>query len=228
MSSGKTIGLVHAVIPAIAPMREVLARTLPQLRVLNLLDEGLLAEAERQGGPVGDALERMVSVIELHQRAGVDAVMMTCTAYSSVVPELQRRFPLFPIMAVDQTMVERAVQLGTKIGVLATGKSGIDQQSVLLREAAARAGKQIEIIGSLHPAALAAVQRGDRETHDKIVLAALPALIEQADVVLLAQVSMSPLIAKLPPNLGKPVLSSPQLAAEKLAEVLFGVRAGAS
>ena len=227
-NAGKTVGLVHAIIPAIAPMRDVLARKLPQVRALNLLDEGLLSEAERLGGPVGDAFERMITVIDLHRKAGVDAVLLTCTAYSSVVPELAKRFPSLPIMAVDQAMVDRAITLGRKIGVLATGKSGIDQQSMLLRAAAAKAGKEIEIIPSLHTEALAALQRGDRETHDRIVLEALPGILEKADVVLLAQVSMSPLAAKLPPNLPKPVLNSPELAAERLGEVLFGAAATVS
>jgi len=48
----------------------------------------------------------------------------------------------------------------------------------------------------------------------------LPALLERVDVALLAQVSMSPLVAKLPANLPRPVLSSPELAADRLTEIL--------
>jgi Asp/Glu/hydantoin racemase len=218
----KTVGLVHAVFPAIAPMRDVLSRKLPSVRVLNLLDEGLLSEAERVGGPVGDAFERMATVIGLHAKAGADAVLLTCTAYSSAVPELQKRFPNLPIMAVDQTMVERAVATASRIGVLATGASGISQQTLLLQNAAKAANKTIEIVPSLHTDAMQALQRGDRDEHDRIVLAALPALMDQVDIVLLAQVSMSPLIAKLPAGLPKPVLSSPDLAAERLGTILAG------
>lgn len=216
----QTVGLVHAVLPALAPMRDVLTRRLPGVRVLNVLDEGLLSEAERRGGLVPETIERMATVIGLLAGAQVDAVLLTCTAYSPAVPEMQRRFPGLPILAVDQTMVERAIALGHRIGVLATVEAGLAQQKSLLNEAANLAGATIEIVSSLHPEAMDALRRGDREEHDRILLAALPPLLENVDVALLAQVSMSPLAAKLPSNLRKPVLSSPELAAERLSEIL--------
>jgi Asp/Glu/hydantoin racemase len=216
----KTVGVVHAVLPALGPMRDVLARRLPDVRLINLLDEGLLSEAERLGGLVPETLDRMENVIGLLQKAQVDAVLLTCTAYSTAVPEMQRRFGALPIMAVDQTMVDKAITLGKRIGVLATVQAGLDQQVVLLNEAAARAGTTIEIIPSFHATAMDALRSGDRDAHDGILLDALPGLLERVDVVLLAQVSMSPLVAKLPANLPKPVLSSPELAADRLIEIL--------
>ncbi|MBV8283896.1 MAG: hypothetical protein JO175_04545 [Candidatus Eremiobacteraeota bacterium] len=219
----RTVGLVHAVLPALGPMRDTLARRMPDVRVINLLDEGLLTEAERLGGLVPETIDRMASVIELLREAKVDAVLLTCTAYSPAVPEMQRRFPGLPIVAVDQMMVDKAVATGRKIGVLATVKAGLDQQVEMLNAAAQRAGVTIEIVPSFHPEAMDALRRGDRDAHDRILLDALPALLERVDVALLAQVSMSPLTAKLPPNLPKPVLSSPELAADRLSEILSAV-----
>ncbi|MBV8434020.1 MAG: hypothetical protein JO029_07075 [Candidatus Eremiobacteraeota bacterium] len=219
----RTVGLVHAVLPALGPMRDTLARRMPDVRVINLLDEGLLTEAERLGGLVPETIDRMASVIELLREAKVDAVLLTCTAYSPAVPEMQRRFPGLPIVAVDQMMVDKAVATGRKIGVLATVKAGLDQQIDMLNAAAQRAGVTIEIVPSFHPEAMDALRRGDRDAHDRILLDALPALLERVDVALLAQVSMSPLAAKLPPNLPKPVLSSPELAADRLSEILSAV-----
>ncbi|MBV8722676.1 MAG: hypothetical protein JO277_11025, partial [Candidatus Eremiobacteraeota bacterium] len=149
--------------------------------------------------------------------------LLTCTAYSPAVPEMQRRFPGLPIVAVDQMMVDKAVATGRKIGVLATVKAGLDQQIDMLNAAAQRAGVTIEIVPSFHPEAMDALRRGDRDAHDRILLDTLPALLERVDVALLAQVSMSPLAAKLPPNLPKPVLSSPELAADRLSEILSAV-----
>ncbi|HXP92302.1 MAG TPA: aspartate/glutamate racemase family protein, partial [Candidatus Binatia bacterium] len=162
----------------------------------------------------------LAAVIDLLVKAQADAVLLTCTAYSPAVPEMRRRFAPVPILAVDQTMVEHAVTLGARIGVLATVQTGLEQQQVLLRDAAAAAGKTIEIVSSLHPEAMEALRRNDREEHDRILLAALPALVESVDVVLLAQVSMSPLIGKLEGRFTKPVLSSPELAAARLRETL--------
>ncbi len=221
MPQSKTVGLVHAVLPALVPMRDVLARTLPEVRIINLLDEGLLSEAERLGGLVPATIDRLATAIDLLVKAQADAILLTCTAYSPAVPEMRRRFASVPILAVDQTMVEHAVTLGSKIGVLATVQAGLEQQQVLLRDAAASAGKTIEIVPSLHPEAMDALRRGDRDEHDRLLLAALPALVDRADVVLLAQVSMSPLAGKIGAGFSKPILSSPELAAARLRETLF-------
>jgi Asp/Glu/hydantoin racemase len=215
-----TVALVHAVIPAMPPMRETLARELPDVRVLNLLDEGLLSEVERRGGLTPECVDRLATQVGLAVEAGASAVLLTCTAYSPVVQQVQARFPQTPVLAVDQVMVDQAVAQATRIGVLATVPAGLEQQRELLMRAAEQAGKQIEIVPSLHPEAMAALQRGDGETHDQLLLAALPDLARQVDLVLLAQASMARLASRLPSDLPVPVLTSPDLAVERLREVL--------
>lgn len=221
-----TVGLIHAVIPAMAPMREALAQQLPEARVLNLLDEGLLSEVERRGGLTTECVDRLATHVGLAVDAGADAVLLTCNAYSPVVADVQRRFPGTPVLAVDQVMIEQAIACASRIGVLATVPAGLQQQTDGLRLAAERARKAIDIVPSLHPDAMAALQRGDGEAHDRILLEALPALAAQVEVVLLAQASMARLAPKVPADLGVPVLASPPLAVERLREVL--ARTGAA
>jgi len=214
-----TVALIHAVLPAIAPMREAMAAQLPNARVLNLLDEGLLSEVERRGGLTAECVERLATQIGLAIEAGADGVLLTCTAYSNVVPEMQSRFAPLPVLAVDQVMVEAAVERASRIGVLATVPAGLEQQTHMLERAARERKKAITIIGSLHPEAMAALQRGDGETHDRILREAFPPLAAQVELVLLAQASMARAAAGLP-DLGIPVLTSPQLVVERLAERL--------
>jgi Asp/Glu/hydantoin racemase len=217
--SGPTIALIHAVAPAMPPMRETLAAELPEARVLNLLDEGLLSEVERRGGLTPECVARLTTQVGLAIDAGADAVLLTCTAYSPVVGEVQAHFPNVPVLAVDQVMIDQAVSQARRIGVLGTVPAGIAQQVDLLEQAAAASGKEIVVIQSVHPAAMAALQRGDGDTHDEILLAALPALAAQVDVVLLGQASMARLKPRLP-ALPVPVLTSPALAVARLREVL--------
>jgi glutamate racemase len=172
-------------------MRSALAAGLPGAREINLLDEGLLTEVERQGGLTAACITRLETQVGLAISAGADAVLLTCTAYSTVVPEVQARFAPVPVLAVDQVMVDRAVAQASRIGVLATVAAGLEQQLEMLRRTAQRAGKDIEVVPSLHPEAMAALRRGDGEMHDRILLEALPALARQVDLVLLAQASMA-------------------------------------
>ncbi len=215
-----TVGLIHAVIPAIAPMRQAMADYFPSARVINVLDEGLLSEVERRGGVSPECVERLARQIGLAVDAGASAILLTCTAYSTVVPQMASRFTPIPVLAVDQVMVEQAVTRASRIGVLATVAAGLEQQTQMLERAARERGKAITVIGSLHPEAMAALQRGDADAHDEALLAALPRLAEQVELILLAQASMARVAARLSelPELRVPVLTSPRLAVEHLRD----------
>jgi hypothetical protein len=147
-----------------------------------------------------------------------DAVLLTCTAYSTLVSKARERFAPTPIAAVDAMMVERAVAQARRIGVLATFGPGLEQQRAMLEAEAAARAKTIEIVPSLHPDAMAALRAGDAPLHDRIVLDALPRLAERTDLVLLAQVSMARVAPQIPPLYADRVLSSPRLAARALRE----------
>jgi Asp/Glu/Hydantoin racemase len=215
-----TIAVVHAVLPALAPIERAILDEMPDARVRHLLDEGLSSEAERYGGVKAECVERMMTVLDLAIRARADAVLLSCTAYSTMVPQARERFPKTPIYAVDQVMVERAVALAGRIGVLATFPAGLEQQRVMLESEAAARGRSITIDGSLHPEAMAALRAGDAAKHDRIVLDALPALADRNELVLLAQVSMARVYPQVPPQYANRVLSSPQLAVRALKESL--------
>ncbi|HYZ15421.1 MAG TPA: aspartate/glutamate racemase family protein [Candidatus Acidoferrum sp.] len=215
-----TIALVHAVLPALAPMERAILDEIPGARVRHLFDEGLSTEAERYGGVTTECVERMMTVLDLAIRARADAVLLTCTAYSTMVPQARERFPGTPIYAVDQMMVERAVADATRIGVLATFPAGLEQQRVMLEAEAAARGKAIEIVPSLHPEAMTALRAGDAAAHDRIVLDALPEIADRSDLVLLAQVSMARVYPQVPDRYADRVLSSPQLAARALKATL--------
>ncbi|GAC1571257.1 MAG: aspartate/glutamate racemase family protein [Candidatus Elarobacter sp.] len=215
-----TVTLVHAVLPALAPMQAALEAELPEARIRHLLDEGLSTEAVRHGGVTRACVARMLTLLELAVAAQTDAVLLTCTAYSTMVPQARERFRGTPIFAVDSMMVEAAVGSARRIGVLATFPAGLEQQREMLAAEALRAQKVIEIVSSLHPDAMIALRAGDTATHDRIVLDALPDLAERTDLVLLAQVSMARVLPAVPEHYRARVLSSPRLAAQALRTAL--------
>jgi len=219
-----TVTLVHAVLPALAPMRDALAEAIPNVQIRNLLDEGLSTEAERRGGVDRACVERMLALLGLAVAAPTDAILLTCTAYSTMLPQARRRFPDTPMFAVDQVMVETAVARARRIGVLATFAAGLEQQRELLAREARAQEKTIEIVPSLHPLAMDALRRGEPAEHDRIVLDALPSLLAQTDLVLLAQASMARVAPQIPAADRERVLSSPRLAAQAL-RVALGVPA---
>jgi len=215
----RTVGLIHAVIPAIAPLRSTFASDLPDVRVLNLLDEALLKDAERLGRITPGLVRRMTGLVALHEASGAEAVLFTCNAYSPFVDQVRAQSNV-PVLPIDEAMIEQALATGRRIGVLATVAAGLEQQRQSLERAAAAAGRTIEIVAILRADAFAALNGGDAESHDRILLEELAKLAPQVDVVLLAQASMAGLADQVPAETPVPVLSSPRLAVQKVKEIL--------
>lgn len=61
---------------------------------------------------------------------------------------------------------------------------------------------------------------GDRKKHDRDVCAAASKLAQDCDVIVLAQTSMEHLASEISEMTSVPVLSSPEICVESLAELL--------
>src|SRR5207244_12276182 len=119
-------------------------------------------------------------------------------------------------LTIADARLERALATGRRLGVLATVAAGLEQQRQSIERAAAAAGKQVEVEAVLRPDAFQALSAGDAASHDRILLEELAKLAPKVDVVLLAQASMAGLAARVPPETPVAVLSSPQLAVQKV------------
>ena len=82
----------------------------------------------------------------------------------------------------------------------------------------------VEIVPRLAEGALAALDRGDRATHDRLVVEASKDL-RDCDLIALAQYSMAPAAEQVAEATGRPVLTTPDSAVEKLKKML-SVRRG--
>jgi Asp/Glu/hydantoin racemase len=213
-----TVGLIHAVLPAIAPLQAAFAADLPHVRLLNLLDEALLKEAERLGGISPTLVRRMTGLVAMHESAGAEAVLFTCNAYSPYVDQVRGQSAI-PVLPIDDAMLETALAIGRRLGVLATVAAGLEQQRQGIERAAAT-GRKVEVEAVLRTDAFDALNAGEVEKHDCILLDELERLAPKVDVVLLAQASMAGLADKVPRETPVPVLASPRLAVKRVKELL--------
>jgi Asp/Glu/hydantoin racemase len=118
-------------------------------------------------------------------------------------------------------MADKAVQMGTKIGVVATLSTTLEPTSDLVRRRAIFAGKEIELTSKLCEGAFEALMNGKPEVHDESVASALKELSQKVDVILLAQASMARVVSQLSDEDKKvPILTSPELAVQYLAKIL--------
>jgi aspartate/glutamate racemase len=214
-----TVGLIHAVIPAIEPLRAAFGQLAPDIKLVNILDEGLVSEIDRRGSITPGLVRRLTTLVSLAEDAGAELVLLTCTAYSPVADDVQSQADI-PVLKIDELMVREALGRARKIGLVATVPAGLNMQKQLIEQIAAELGREIELDAQLRPEAFQALSAGRRDEHDAIVLGEVEGLARRNELVMLAQASMGHLADRVPPSVGVPVLSSPMLAVQKVKEML--------
>jgi Asp/Glu/hydantoin racemase len=216
----QTLALIHTS-PTLTPMFSALcAEQMPETTLFHMVDESLIKDTIREGHLRRVTMRRLLSMIESANMAGADAVMVTCSSIGPGIALGQQLFD-FPVIRVDEAMSEAAVRMGKRIGVMATLRTTLEPTIALLREKAAAAKREIEIVDSLCDGAFDAVLSGDTATHDRILSEALLNEMQGVDLVVLAQASMARVVKAMPEGaLSMPVLSSPELAVRQAHEIL--------
>ncbi len=216
-SKPRRVVLIHTVDANRAAFDKLCAELLPGVQVEHVVDESLLEGTIRLGELTDDVRQRFARRAEQALASRPDAVVLTC---SSVGPAAD---PL-GVQRIDQAMAERAVALGSKIGVAATLPTTLGPTSDLIRAAAARAGTSVEVRTGLAEGAFALLAAGDTAEHDRRVRETLERLAEWADVIVLAQASMARATGGADHlKVGGrhvPILTSPRLGLERLKETL--------
>ena len=215
----RTVGLVHAVIPAIEPLRAAFGEMAPDVKLINILDEGLVTEIDRRGRLTPGLVRRLTTLVALAEDAGAELVLLSCTAYSPVADDVQKQSDI-PVLKIDELMVRDALNRAQKIGLVATVPAGLNMQRQLIDQIASEMGRPVELDAVLKPEAFQALASGRRDEHDAIVLAEVERLATSNELVMLAQASMGHLAARVPASVTVPVLSSPTLAVAKVKEML--------
>jgi Asp/Glu/hydantoin racemase len=115
-------------------------------------------------------------------------------------------------------MADEAVRRGPRVGVLATLRTTLEPTAELVEDRGVAAGSPVTAVPRLCEGAFEALMAGDRDAHDELVRNGLRRLVEDVDVVVLAQASMARIAEELPAEERVvPVLSSPRLGMERVA-----------
>ncbi len=218
----KTLGLIHTSATLVPVFQGLIGKYLSDknLKVFNIVDDSLIKNTIERGEMTPDTSRRVVDYVGSAEAAGADYILVTCSSIGAAV-ESSASLTKVPVLRVDQPMADKAVQMGTKIGVVATLPTTLEPTSDLVRRRAIVAGKEIELTSKLCEGAFDALMGGKPEIHDEKVASALKELSQQVDVILLAQASMARVVDQLAEEDKKvPILTSPELAMEYLVNIL--------
>ena len=214
----KRVTIIHTV-PTLEPVFSRLAdELLPGVEQEHVVDASLLQDAIAHGGLTPAISGRLAARIRDAEASGTDAILVTCSSVGASAEQAARDATV-PVLRVDEPMVRRAIDAGSRIGVLATLSSTLEPTVELVRRLAV--SKPVEVVPRVVAGAFDALRAGDTERHDALIRAAFDELQGDVDVVLLAQASMARVVDSLPEAARRvPVLSSPRLGVERLAQAV--------
>ncbi len=206
------ITLIHALKHSIAPIEAAFAQTWPDVRLMNLLDDSLSADLAR-AGKLNDAMtERFLSLGAYAAATGSDAILFTCSAFGPCIEAVARAHAPMPVLKPNEAMIEQAVMMGRRIGLLSTFPP-------TLQSMPPEFPGSVQIVPKLAEGALAALDRGDRVTHDRLIVEASKDL-RDCDAIALAQFSIASTAPMVAAATGRPVVTTPDSAVAKLKKLL--------
>lgn len=202
------ITLIHAVSVAIQPARDAFRAAWPEADLANLLDDGLTAALAREGGLTAPLVQRICDLATYAARTGADGILFTCSAFTPAM-DVARRLVGVPLLKPDEAMIGRALDTGTRIGLLATFPPTLPASASQFRAAAAERGGTVDLVAAAVPEALAALSAADPGAHDRLLAEAAARLPADLDAICLAQFSMARAVPAVQARVPVPVLSSP-------------------
>lgn len=183
----------------------------PGLVVRHLVHEDLLGRAGVLGPEaVAGDVEVLVSAAVAD---GAAAVLCTCSTIGGVAESVGARLGV-PVLRIDRPMAAAAARAG-RVTVLAAHHATLEPTLALVAQEAERAGKRdLDVRTVLVAGAWERFEAGDQEGYLDLVAAAADAVTD-ADVIVLAQVSMAGAATRSVTRI--PVLTSPRAGLDAAA-----------
>jgi aspartate/glutamate racemase len=215
----KTVYALHTGPVLVEVFKQIFPELLPEVRLVNIVDDGLLTDVRSAGGVTPVLRRRLVGYGMIAEASGADAILNCCSSVGEAADVLASMVQI-PVIKIDDRMAEIAVQTGKRIAVVATVATTLDPTERLIQRKADACGKAIVTKRYLANAAFDALIAGDTQRHDTLVKSEIERAMNENAVVVLAQGSMARLVSQVQGTSSVQVLSSPRLGVQALRERL--------
>ncbi|EGN42446.1 hypothetical protein HMPREF0994_01246 [Lachnospiraceae bacterium 3_1_57FAA_CT1] len=218
----KKVAVIHTTPVTIPTLKKLLTENRrpdeEEIEVINFLDDSMLPEINRLGHPSEGVKYRLNTLLLLCQTTGADAVLCACSSIGGLVEEGSSLVGI-PVFRIDEPMARLAAGY-SRIGVAATLHSTIMPTTELIRRKAVMVGNEISIRSTVieNVGNLLAENKGD--LYDEMVGEQLRLLLEENEVVVLAQASMARAVEKWPEEEKSRCLTSPVSGVEAVRDYL--------
>ena len=210
--------LIHTSPVSLNDLKALFKEIIPDVEMVNIIDDSLLDEVKKNGKINANIISRMCAYVQFAKTMKPDLIFNQCSSVGEAF-DIARTQADCKTLKIDEPMAEKAISLGSKIGVVATVASTVQPSSDLIRNTAKKCGKDVCVNEYLVDGALDILMSGDVDKHNELVIEAIKKAESENDVVVLAQGSMTAILPLLT-DIKKPVLTSPRLAVERVKEEL--------
>lgn len=217
----KTVFAVHTAMPMVEATKALFEEHLPDVRLINMVDESLIQDVIKAGEVMPSVARRLEMYYAAAVEADADVIFSTCSSVGEVATRARSSVSI-PIVKIDEAMARKAVDMGNRVGVLATLPTTLGPTARLVRDQADQEGKSVSVTEGLAEGAFEALLAGDAETHDSLIMETARRIASEVDLIVLAQGSMARMQDTLETATGLPVLSSPTMGVQSVKAVLEG------
>ena len=205
----KKVAVIHTSLVSIVALKELFKEIMPQVQMVNIVDDSLLPEVMANGAITTGIVRRVCNYALQAEALGADVILNQCSSVGEAV-DIARNMINIPYIKIDEAMAEEAVEIGGSISVIATVASTMGPSVRLIERTADKMKKKVEVKGCLVDGALdVLLNENDIEKHNRMVLAEIEKVEAESDVIVLAQGSMIVLLPQLK-HIKKPILTSPK------------------
>ena len=215
------IGLIHSTRLVVDPVHQVVASQCPDAEIIHIVDEGILKVLFRLGEINERITDWLGRLVDSAVGTGADMAVLSCSSLSPAVNDIREKVSI-PFLKIDEPMAEQAVRTSDRIGLVATNHTTPKPSTMLIEEVAERFGKKVTVVPRVQADAFLKLNNGDIDGHDNLVVQAVEELLQETDVVLLAQISIARVKDKLDEKTKARVYSSLDFIGPKINEILSG------
>lgn len=120
----KKMAIIHTSAVSLQDLTALCQEIMPEVEIINIIDDSLLAEVKRNNGITPAVISRMCRYVQSAESLDVDLIFNQCSSVGEAFA-IASRCTAIPTLRVDEPMAEKAVSLGARIGVIATVASTV-------------------------------------------------------------------------------------------------------
>ena len=211
--------MIHAIQESIPPVRQAFGEVFPEAEAINLLDESLLTDFRIAGGLNPTLRRHMCSLIRYGEEIGAHAVGLACSVYAPSV-ETARQLVNIPVVSSYEAVMAEAVELGRRVGLIATNNSTIRDAQYYLEQAGVERGSSVDVQARVCEELFKVMRSEGEEAYKRLLAQEIESLGPEVDAVVLAQFSMASALSYVSERSPVPVLSAPHASVGMIRRLL--------